>query len=153
MTEDELRQIVRDEEHLKLLAIGYYVSAGLDAFFSLFGLVYALMGLMIGTAIATATNAASSTGQPSPQFIGWIFGIFGLVFFLFMLILAILKFYAARSIKRRRARIFCMVIAAITCLGIPYGTLLGILTFLVLARNSVETLFKSANTGGASPAT
>jgi hypothetical protein len=35
----------------------------------------------------------------------------------------------------------CMVTAGISCLGIPYGTVLGIFTFLVLSRPSAIALF------------
>ncbi len=143
MSDEDIRQTIIDEEHLKLLSIGYMVSAGMSAFFSLFGLLYAFMGVMLGTAFTAKTDAAVRAGQGPPAFIGWFLGIIGFVIFLLMITLAILKFLTARCIKRRRSRIFCMVVAGISCLGIPYGTLLGVLTFLVLGRDSVKHLFES----------
>jgi hypothetical protein len=44
------RQIV-DDEHVRLLALGYQISAGLSALFSLFGLMYAGMGFAMGTLV------------------------------------------------------------------------------------------------------
>jgi hypothetical protein len=38
------RQSIIDEEHLKLLSLGYMISAATSAFFSLFGLMYVAMG-------------------------------------------------------------------------------------------------------------
>jgi hypothetical protein len=64
------------------------------------------------------------------------------VIFLILIAMAILKLLTAQYIKRRRSRAFCMVVAAISCLEIPYGTLLGVFTFLVLGRNSVRGLFE-----------
>lgn len=37
MLDTQARQQILDEEHLRLLSIFYYVSAGTTAFFSLFG--------------------------------------------------------------------------------------------------------------------
>lgn len=44
--EQDLRQTVLDEEHLRLLRIGYFVAAGTKAFRSLIGLMYACMGVI-----------------------------------------------------------------------------------------------------------
>jgi hypothetical protein len=140
MTDETLRQTTIDEEHLKLLSIGYLVSAGIAALFSLFGLLYVFLGVVIGV---TSTETAKKAGQaPPPAFVGWLFGIIGLVLFLLLIAMALLKFQTARCIKRRRSRAFCIVVAAISCLEIPYGTLLGVFTFLVLGRNSVKSLFE-----------
>ena len=37
-----------------------------------------------------------------------------------------------------------MVIAGISCLFVPYGTILGVFTFIVLQRSSVEKLFEQS---------
>ena len=52
------------------------------------------------------------------------------------------KIVAGIRIRQKRSRIFCMVIAGIGCLEFPYGTLLGIFSFIVLGRNSVRLLFE-----------
>ena len=139
MSEDQLRQAIVDQEHLKLLSISYLVSAGMSAFFSLFGLMYAFMGVFITAAIA---HAPSAHGEGPPPELGLIFGLFGFGMFLVMMTLGALKFLAYRRLKQRRSRIFCMVVAGLSCLGVPYGTLLGVFTFIVLARPSVVRLFE-----------
>jgi amino acid transporter len=140
MGDETLRQAIIDEEHLKLLSIGYLVSAGVAALFSLFGLLYVFLGVMMSVTLSEAAKKANES--PSPVFVGLVFGIIGLVIFLLLIAMAILKFLTARCIQRRRSRVFCMVVAAISCLEIPYGTLLGVFTFLVLGRNSVKSLFE-----------
>ena len=35
----------------------------------------------------------------------------------------------------------CLIVAGVNCLALPYGTLAGVLTFIVLGRNSVRALF------------
>ena len=140
MSKEDIRQAIIDEEHLKLLSLGYMVSAGVTAFFSFFGLMYVAMGIIISIALP---ETAANGGDEPPAFIGWIFTCIGLAIFIFMIALAAAKFWTALCIKRRKSRIFCMVVAGISCLSIPYGTLLGVLSFIVLGRVSVARLFSS----------
>ena len=75
----ETRQSIIDEEHLKLLFLGFMVSGGVSAFFSLIGIFYALMGIMMGTALSRIPQtSANSTQTPPPAFVGWIFVGIGL---------------------------------------------------------------------------
>lgn len=140
---DQDRQTILDEEHLKLLSIGYLVSAGMTAFFSLFALIYVFMGLMIAL-IGIAADTSSKTDNAPPVAVGLILGAIGLAIFMVIMAIAVLKFRAGRCIQRRRSRSYCMVVAAISCLAIPYGTLLGVFTFVVLGRDSVKALFKES---------
>ncbi len=138
MTEIESRQQILDEEHLRLLSLGYWVSAGATAFLSLFGIFYMGMGMFFE---ATARRFPTDTGTPPPRGFGLIFGAVGLAIFLVLIVVAALKIYAALSLKKKQARTPCLIVAAITCLGIPYGTVLGIFTFMVLTRPSVVQLY------------
>ena len=135
------RQGVVDQEHLKLLALGYKISAAITALFSLMGLLYGAFGLFVFAMIAHAPKSSSAADQPPPAFVGWIFGTVGLAIFLAMIAVAALKLRTARCIEQQRSRVFCMVIAALSCLEFPYGTVLGIFTFIVLGRESVLRTF------------
>jgi hypothetical protein len=147
---DPAQQAVLDDEHLRLLTIGFYVSAAVTAFFSLIGLFYAAMGFFIGT---VASNSARNVAEGSqgaenaaaPAFIGALFGIIGLVIFVVALAFAGAKVYAAVCLKRRRGRTFCLVVAAISCLEMPWGTLLGVFTIIVLERPTVSRQFLPIN--------
>ncbi len=145
------RQAIVDGEHLKLLYWGYIISGAFTAIFSVLGLFYAAMGGLMGIAIAQSAEAASKSGGSPPAFVGALLAAFGLAFFVVGATVTILKFVTARNLSRRKSRTFCMVIAGLTCLGIPYGTLLGIMTFIVLGRESVAKLFAS-NAAGSTPA-
>jgi hypothetical protein len=142
MSDELVRKSIVDDEHLKLLSLGYMISAGISAFFSLFGLMYMAMGILMGAAISHFP-VAGNTGGPPPAFVGWIFGGIGFVIFVLMILMAALKFRVAICIKNRMSRTFCMVVAGISCLGIPYGTILGVLTLVVLERESVTRMFSS----------
>jgi hypothetical protein len=136
-------QAIIDREHLKLLSIGYLISAGFNAFFMLFGLFYVFMGVVASEMIRLSAETNAKPGGPPPAFIGWFFAGIGLAFFAVGLTFAILKFRAASNLKRRRSRIFCMVVAGLTCLEFPYGTALGVFTFIALGRESVVRLFET----------
>jgi hypothetical protein len=144
MAEELSRQAILDEEHIKLLSLGYMISAGISAFFGLFGLFYVGMGAFVGEMISHLPPEATSANGPAPAFIGWIFAGFGLLFCVLMTGIAALKLRAAFCLKQRRSRTFIMVVAALCCLDIPYGTLLGTFSFIVLGRASVEAQFKEA---------
>ncbi len=135
---DSERQRLLDEEHLRLLRIGYLIDGATHAVFALFPLLYIAMGVFVASSLANQPHRPS---DPDPRFIGWIFAIFGGVFSLFFVTSATLKLLTARALRLHQHRTLCLITAGITCLGIPYGTALGVLTFFVLSRQSVLSLF------------
>lgn len=137
MTEDERTRLI-DEEHLRLLRLGFFIAAAANAIWILLGAFYCVMGLFIALA-----PMQGSRGEP-PEFLRWIFVGAGVVVGGVALILSALKLLVALRIGERRSRIFCMVVSAITCLAIPYGTTLGVLALLVLSRPSVALQFHEA---------
>jgi divalent metal cation (Fe/Co/Zn/Cd) transporter len=133
--DEETRQSVIDTEHLKLLRWGYFLSAGVTACFSMFGLFYAGMALLI-------TSLPVKEGQDAPpEQIAWIFAIVGIGITVVMLAVAAAKLKVAKALRERTSRTFCYVVAVITMFGMPYGTLLGVFTLLVLSRPSVAQAF------------
>src|SRR5208282_2216763 len=100
MSDDTIRQTVIDEEHLKLLSLGYMISGAATAFFSLFGLFYVFMGVMMSFTFSRMPKPAGGMGQEPPAFIGWFFAGIGLAFLLVLVSLALLKFRAAVCLRR-----------------------------------------------------
>jgi hypothetical protein len=131
--------IDRDVEHLRLLHIGFYIMAGLSAFASLFALIYIALG---GVFVAGVFNGiGGNTANTLPPFFGWIFVGIG-VFFLFIgLTIALLLFLTGKCLQQRTHRTFCMVMAGLCCLQVPWGTAMGICAINVLNRPSVRTIF------------
>jgi hypothetical protein len=141
MTDQEAKQAVIDEEHLRLLWIGYVISGAMTVLVSFMGLMYAAFGFIASSAASSAVDKAENVQAAS---IAWFFGIFGILMFLALVTLALAKFSAAICIRKRRSRALCMVVAGISCLGVPYGTFLGVCTFLVLCRKSVAAKFETS---------
>ena len=136
----EARQQILDEDNLRLLRIGYFISAGLTAVASLFILVYMLFFSFI-------LQMAKPSGEAViPSAIGRLIAVFGVLLVSFVVGFAVLQFLAGQRLAERRSRTFCMVVAALTCLSIPWGTFLGGCTFLVLLRPTVQRSFEEVRT-------
>lgn len=56
-------------------------------------------------------------------------------------VMATLKVLVGVWIKRRKHRTAVLVISGLSCLSIPFGTVVGVFSFLVLFRPSVSALF------------
>ena len=148
-TDPQLRQGIRDEEHLSLLRIAYFVFGGTRVFFSLFGVMYMVIGVVFAFTIPTGPMKPGEA--PPPEFVRWIFLIIGTGIFSVMATLATLDFLVAVRLGQRRSRTLCLVAAALGCIFMPWGTLLGVCTFVVLLRPSVATLFASGAAGAVMP--
>ena len=136
-----LKQMNRDTEHLRLLAIFHYVAAGLAAFFSFFPLLYATIG---GIFIFVSRHGTPKPGEElPPEFVGWIFVGLGLVLFLLGIAMAICILITGRCLSRRKAYSFALVVACIECVFVPFGTILGVFTIVALSRESVRALFST----------
>jgi hypothetical protein len=126
-----------DLQHLKLLSIFHYVVAGITALIGCFPLIH----LAIGIALLTG-HLPSKPGDPvSDAFIGLMFtGIAG-VMIVMMWSFAVVLLFAARFLQERQRYTFCIVVAGIECMFMPFGTVLGVFTIVVLVRPSVRRLF------------
>jgi hypothetical protein len=131
----ETAQDIVDNEHLRLLRIGFFISAAQTAIFIPFGLLYAGMGLMF-------SQLPTSGSPPAPAFVSWFMGLFGAGFAGLAAVAATLKLLTGIRLKERRSRVMCLIAAGLACVEMPYGTLLGIWTFMVLGRASVRRQFE-----------
>jgi hypothetical protein len=127
----------KDEEHLKLLSIFHYIIGGLAGLFALFPVIH----LVIGLVFILAPEVFESKGEAPPAFVGWLFVIFAGLFIITGWVFAAFVIATGRFLARRRHRLFCLVIAGIECAFIPFGTILGVFTIIVLMRESVKELF------------
>ena len=134
----------QDNEHLRLLAIFHYVVAGLAALFSFFPLLYTTVGAIF---IFAARHGTPKLGEElPPEFLGWVFVVLGLLLFLLGVAMAICILIVGRCLSRHKHYTFALVMACIECLFIPFGTILGVFTIIVLSRDSVKAFFETTPT-------
>ena len=127
----------QDEEHLKLLSVFHYVVGGITALFALFPIFHLVFGLIMILAPAIFEDG----GDAAPAFIGWIFVIIGGMFITLGWTMAALILATGRFLARKRHYLFCLTIAGLECVLMPFGTVLGVFTIIVLVRESVKRLF------------
>src|SRR5439155_27325565 len=136
----------QDREHLRLLATFHYIVGGLAALFSFFPLLYTTIGAIF---IFAARHGTPKPGEDLPlEFLGWIFVGLGSFSLLLGIAMAICILIAGRCFSRFKCYSFTLVIACVECLFIPFGTILGVFTIIVLSRESVKALFSTASAPG-----
>ena len=135
---DQEKQYILDQEHLKLLRIGYIIAGSTDLFFALIPLVYVVIGIGIA---AGGLPGPTRPGEPNPAIIGVFLVVIGIVVSVVFAAQAVLQLTAARALGQRRSRLLCQIAAGASCLQMPWGVVLAVFTFMVLGRESVKQLF------------
>lgn len=126
-----------DLQHLDLLALFHYIVGGITAFFSCMPFLHVFMGL----AIVSGKFFEGSKGSGPPPFFGWMFVIMGTVFIVLGWSMAVCIILAGKKLKKRKNRSFCMVVAGAECMFMPFGTILGVFTLIVLSKDSIKGIF------------
>jgi hypothetical protein len=151
-------------ERLRILAIGFYIRGGVILAFSCFFLFYVAMLLAFSFIPESAWNnhppappriaslplvsptptpaPHSNPGAPSVMVFRIMAGVMGGMMLLGWVIGG-LTAYAGRCIQKRKHRVLIYVMAALNCLFIPYGTLLGVFSFIVLGSPGAIEEFKA----------
>ena len=131
----------QDLQHLKLLSIFHYIVGGMSAMCACFPVIYFIFGLVM--IVAPASMAGPDESAP-PAIIGWFLAFFASCAMCMGWTLATCILLAGRFLSQRRQYMYCLVMAGIMCaLLMPYGTVLGVFTIIVLIRPSVKSLFES----------
>jgi hypothetical protein len=142
---NQLPPILRDQRdidanHLKLLSIFHFVGAGL----AVLGIGFLFMHYTILSTVFSNPKFFQNQNQGPPPaeifaMLKWLYLGLGLWFFSSL----VLNLISAFFIRARKNRTFSLVVAAINCLHIPLGTVLGVFTSIVLIRHSVSELYNA----------
>lgn len=124
-----------DSEQLRLLSIFHYVVGALAALASLLPLMHLFMGL------AMLTGRFDEASPAESRLFGWFFIVMASVMIAIGAACTAAILLTGHFLSRRRHYMFCLVVAAIECLFVPVGTILGVFTIVVLQRPSVKALF------------
>jgi len=138
----------KDEEHLNLLALFHYVVGGIGAVFACFPLIHVGLGVAM---LFDSKMLAGANGSPPPAFAGIFFILLGGFLVLLGWAMAVCTVVSGRFLGKRKRRMFSFVIAAILCAFMPFGTVLGVFTIIVLSRDSVKSLYDKPSVLGAIP--
>ena len=146
MDTEQEKQLIIDQEHLRLLALFHYIAGGLTIAFSSLFIVHTLFFSFLASHPQWATDPELQQLGALPfnlmRVLAFVMGslvILGIAF-------GIAQILSGRFIARRRYRGVSLLVAILNLLVIPYGTLLGVFTLLVLGRESVRALYRQSPT-------
>ncbi|HEY3256544.1 MAG TPA: hypothetical protein VGJ91_21440 [Polyangiaceae bacterium] len=125
-----------DEKQLRILGRLHYVAAALASVIPLIGAAYAAFGVAI--LLGKFPGAPPMKGES----LGWLPVGMGTFFFSFGICAVVLNLLSARSLRDRKNHTLCVLTAAMNCMHLPLGTLLGVFTLMVLCRPAVNAAFK-----------
>jgi ABC-type phosphate transport system permease subunit len=130
----------KDTEHLRLLSVFHFVFAGFGAL----GVIVMVVQFAIMQRLFSNPEIWKSEQNPPPkEVVTILLGVFVFVSLLIVLGLA-LNLLSAIFIRKRRHRLFSLIVAGLNCLQVPLGTALGVFTFMVLTRESVQQEYAAA---------
>jgi hypothetical protein len=158
-------------EQVRLLSIFHYVLAGTGYLFSLLPCIHLAIGIFFlvapeeifhvpppSSGVGEGDSGGTTPGEPvSPvppfpaKLLGLIFTSVAVFVIVGGLIFSTCLVIAARRLAALRSHTYCLVMAGIECLFMPFGTVLGIFTILTLVKPEARRLFGEP-VAGASPA-
>ena len=121
---------------MRILVIFHYVIAGL----SLLGIAFlwfhfTLMRSLMGSGVwNNGKNAPPVELIPTLK---WLYVCLGIA----LVAGAVLNLLSATFMHARKHRTFSLVVAGLDCLQLPWGTVLGVFTIVVLSRESVRAAY------------
>jgi hypothetical protein len=133
------RQRAGDSDHLNLLAVFHFVIAGL----SLVGIAFLFLHYTMMHTFLDNPLLWQNQRQPAPP--REFFAMFDVMYVFFgavFLSAGVLNLISGFCLRARKQRVFSLVIAGLDCLQLPFGTVLGVFTIIVLLRPSVREIYE-----------
>jgi hypothetical protein len=130
---------------LDVLAIAHYVYAAFIALMMLLVATIGLLGLTLdgGPGMHRVLGEMGGAGCLSSVFIGFAF--------LLVVAMAVVNFLAGRWLKQRRQWTAIVVVSVLNAFNVPLGTLLGVITIVVLVGDDVRAAFDRGGAPAAPP--
>jgi hypothetical protein len=134
-----------DEKALHLLSIFHYVVAGLVALFASIFIAHIVIGVHMMSSPDAWMPPSTPRGHaaPFPPGMAVIFVAMGSIAVLLGWTMAVMTALAGRFIARRRRHVFCLIVAGLLCLWMPFGTVLGVFTLITLTKPHVRAQFET----------
>ena len=126
-----------DLEQVKVLSVCHFVGVGLAAL----GLLMLYGHYMFFTRMISNPDLWKGAAAPPPEMFApmrWLYGVGATL----VAGTGILNFFGARSLRAKKNRLFTIGVAIVNCFWFPLGTALGVFTIIVLARESVQALYR-----------
>ncbi len=137
----------QDEQYLKILAIFHFVIGGIAGLFACFPIIHFVMGIFM----IVLSLAPGAVEGDMPFFPAGMAGImFTVIAGLVMALgwaFALSLILAGFGLLRKRWYTFCLVMAGVACTFMPFGTVLGVFTLILLLKPEVKEMFEGQIAG------
>lgn len=124
-----------DKDTLHLLSVFHYVFASLIAILFCIPIIH--FGIGISLFVGGVAEEAPALGV-----MGVTFALLAGIVILIGWVMAFLVFKAAKNLAKQVNYQSCIIGAAILCIFVPLGTILGVFTLIALQEDSVKEIFK-----------
>jgi len=121
------RQTIIDEEHLRLLSVFHYISGAISAFVSLIFLLQFFVFSFIFDEVMNGLLDIALVGNYDfdPEIFSLLIYLWIVLFFIFIAF-GLAQIFSGNFLRKKKHRIFSFIVAIISILSFPYGTILGI---------------------------
>lgn len=136
-----------NERYLDTLGIACYVNATLSFCCSFFPIFHVLIGLfmMILPADAFPQNPQNPQNPENElmmaKFMGGFFFLIGASIILIGWAYSFALYYLGRLLRQRRKWMICNILAAVACIAMPLGTIIGVFVLVLINRTECKALF------------
>jgi len=136
------KQRIINEEHLRLLSIFHYISGAITLFVSLIFLLQFFIFTFIFDEVMNSIMDIALVGNYDfdPEIFSLLVYLWMVLFSLFIAF-GLAQILSGKFLRAKKHRIFSFIVALINILFFPYGTILGVMTIIVLSRSSVMKLY------------
>jgi len=129
------------ERNLNTLSLFHYIAGAIFVVFACIPLIHVGIGIAM---ISAPESFVADNGQVPPEVLGYFFTAVGILFFLAGQALACAVIYAGRCLKQRKMYTYCFVTGCVSCMAVPFGTILGVFTIVLLSKDETKALFAKA---------
>ena len=143
MNENLDRQKIIDEEHLRLLSVFHYISGVMTLFISIIFLIQFFVFSFIFDEVINSVFDIALVGNYNfdPEIFTFLIYLWMILFFIFIAF-GLTQIFSAKFLRAKKYRIFSFIVAIISILSFPYGTILGVMTIIVISKSSVMELYQ-----------
>lgn len=128
-------------KYLQYLSIGHYILGAFIALIGCFPIIHLVMGIAFTVASLSSQQPGTEVfGVVGPVFALFALGIIGLIWSVAGLVIA-----TGRFLSQRKNHLFCLVVCFVEAFFAPVGTVLGVLTIIVLIDDATKSTFDVAS--------
>jgi hypothetical protein len=138
----------RDAEHLNLLSIFHFVVGA----FCLVAVPFLVVHFLFFHFVVMNPEMWKGKQDPPPAEFFQIVIVFYILFGVMFVTAAAVNLLSGLFLRRQTHRVFSLVVAGLDCMQVPFGTVLGVFTIVVLMRDSVRRWYESNADQSALPA-